>query len=968
MPKTSRQTMLPGMDENPAPARTPAEQPKVASHAVPGVVPATVLPPSPVIDGQPWEPASLDGKKVWVIDANSLIFQVFHAIPEMTSPQGLPVSAVFGFTRDLLFLLESQQPDFVFVAFDTKEPTFRHELYTEYKGTRTEIPVDLVPQFPLIQQIVRALGLGLLEAPGFEADDILATLAERTEKLGGECFLVSGDKDIRQLISDRVKIYNLRKNQVIDEQALASDWGIKPDQVVDYQTLVGDSVDNIPGVPLIGPKTASEWLQKFGSLDDLLARASIELPASKRRDNLLASREQISISRQLCLLDRHMPLAFDWHLGQTGRYDEPLLFRLFAELGFHSFGARVSKLPHAGRAPAAEAHPVSLAEYHAITTQDELAAFITELQQQPRFSFDTETAQAFPHAVGSVWPRWSQIVGYSFAWQDGKAYYLPVRAPEGTPHVSHEQALDALRPALEDPEIEKVGQNLKYDMVVLRSAGVQVQGAAFDTMVASYLIDAGERNHSLDELAQRYLGHETIKISSLIGTGKSQKRMDEVPLETITRYAAEDADIAWRLSTPLAAGLKQAGLDKLFHEVEMPLVEVLTELETNGITVDVPLLNRLSQQFGEHLARLEQEIYSLAGHPFNINSVKQLQEVLFDELNLPVIKKTQTGRSTDVEVLEELATKHPLPAKLLDYRQYNKLKGTYIDALPTMVHPGTGRVHASFRQDVAATGRLSSENPNLQNIPIRTEAGREIRNAFIPGQPGWQLLAADYSQIELRVLAHYSGDEALCQAFANDEDIHARVAAQVYGVPLADVSSTQRRNAKAVNFGIIYGQSPFGLAKGLGISKDDAAEFIDRYFAQYKGVESFMNGVLVECAKTGYVHTILGRRRAITGVRTTGSRQRNLPERTAINTVIQGSAADIIKLAMIAVHRRLATDGHAARMLLQIHDELVLEAPSEELQTVGQMLQAEMAGAMQLKVPLKVDVKSGPNWGACEAW
>ncbi len=505
-------------------------------------------------------------------------------------------------------------------------------------------------------------------------------------------------------------------------------------------------------------------------------------------------------------------------------------------------------------------------------------------------------------------------------------------------------------------------------MIVLRSAGVEVAGVRFDTMVASYLLDAGERNHNLDELALRYLKHHTTKIDELIGSGKNQKRMDEVPLEAITHYAAEDADVAWRLRPILAERMKTADLEKLFDTVEMPLVDVLVELESNGIKVDVGRLAGLSAKYGERLAQLEREIHELAGREFNIGSPKQLQQILFDEQKLPMLKKTKTGGSTDAEVLEELARLHPLPAKIIEYRQYAKLKSTYVDALPTMVHPETGRVHASFNQVVAATGRLSSSDPNLQNIPVRTESGREIRAAFLPGHEGWKLLAADYSQIELRVLAHFSRDPTLCAAFARDEDIHARVASQVYGVPLDQVTCEMRRGAKAVNFGVIYGQSPFGLAKQLDIEQDEAAQFIDAYFARYRGVDEFLERILEECPKTGYVSTILGRRRAIRGIRRGAPRQRNLPERTAINTVIQGSAADLIKLAMIHIHRRLRSEKLAAKMLLQIHDELVFEVPPGELDYVAKLVADEMSGVLPLTVPLKVDLKSGDNWADCQAW
>ncbi len=595
-----------------------------------------------------------------------------------------------------------------------------------------------------------------------------------------------------------------------------------------------------------------------------------------------------------------------------------------------------------------------------IATPERLAWLVGELKRQKLVSFDTETT--------STRPRWAEIVGYSFAWNDGEAYYVPVRRAAGQPQLDPAETLAALRPVLEDPAIEKLGQNLKYDMVVLRSAGVELAGARFDTMVASYLLDAGERNHNLDELALRYLRHTTTKISELLGTGKAQKRMDEVDVERVTHYAAEDADVAWRLREVLAARLEAANLDTLFHTLEMPLVEVLVELESNGIRVDVPRLEALGAKFGKIIERLEREIHELAGRPFNIGSPKQLQQILFEEHKLPIVKKTKQGGSTDADVLEELALVHPLPAKIIEYRQYAKLKSTYVDALPQMVHPATGRVHASFNQVVAATGRLSSSDPNLQNIPVRNETGREIRAAFLPGFPGWKLLAADYSQIELRVLAHYSGDVTMCAAFEHDEDIHARVASEVYGVPLEAVTSEMRRGAKAVNFGVIYGQSPFGLARQLNIDKERAAEFIDAYFARYHGVADFLERVLEECAASGYVSTILGRRRAISGVRHGASRLRNLPERTAINTVIQGSAADLIKLAMIQIHRRLRQERSSARMLLQIHDELVFEVPGHELDALARLVSEEMASVLPLDVPLKVDVKWGDNWADCQAW
>jgi DNA polymerase I len=978
----ARQSILPGMESDPAPAGSvpaasvpargkrrqgapladkpaesnpPADKP---SQSTPPETDAAAEPPQPAdaAERSPTAPSSLEGQSVWVVDANSLIFQVFHAIPEMTSPRGEPVAAVFGFTRDVLYLIEQKKADYLFVAFDRSEPTFRHEFYENYKVTRSEMPVDLVPQFPAIRRMLAALGVATLDCATFEADDILATIAHQTEQLGGDCYLVTADKDVRQLISPRVKVYNVRKDQLYDACALLEDWGVRPEQVVDFQALVGDSVDNIPGVPLVGPKIAREWLEKFGSLDRLLEHAA-ELPAGKRRQNLIDFRQQALLSRRLVELDRHTPVEVDWTAGRVGGVDAPAVAALCAEFGFHSLAIRLAGLESKPPPPAAANIAV---DYQAVDTPEKFSRFLAELERQPAFSFDTETT--------SVSPRWAELVGLSFSWAAGTGYYLPVRAPQGEPRLDAQATLEALRPILANPEVGKVGQNLKYDMIVLRSAGIELAGLEFDTMVASYLLDAGERNHNLDELAKRYLDHTTTKIAELIGSGKNQKRMDEVSVAQVTHYAAEDADVAWRLRPLLAARLAEANLLELFSQVEIPLIETLVEMEFNGICIDVPRLRVLSDRYTELLAQVEQEIYGLAGRQFNIGSPKQLQQILFEDHKLPILKRTKTGGSTDVEVLEELARQHPLPAKIIEYRQYSKLKSTYIDALPELVHPQTGRVHASFNQVVAATGRLSSSDPNLQNIPVRNESGREIRAAFLAGHEGWQLLAADYSQIELRVLAHYSHDETLCAALGRDEDIHALVASQVYGVPLEQVTGEMRRGAKAVNFGVIYGQSPFGLAKQLNIEQAEAARFINAYFDRYRGVEEFLFGILEDCQRSGYVNTILGRRRAISGIRSASGRQRNLPERTAINTVIQGSAADLIKLSMINILRRLRRERLAARLLLQIHDELVFEVPSAEIDTLAPLVVEEMSAAFALAVPLKVDVKVGSSWADAQRW
>lgn len=960
-PADTRQAALPGFDD-PPPARNP--RPRDFTPTPPGEVP------------------DLTGKTVWVVDANSLIFQVFHAIPEMTSPQGEPVNAVFGFARDLLFLLDQWKPDYLFCAFDREEPTFRHELFADYKGQRSEFPEDLAPQFPAIHRLLAAFGIPQLECPGYEADDVLAKIAHDAEAAGGACYLVTGDKDCRQLISDRVKVFNVRKNQVYGAEELAADWGIRPKQVVDFQSLVGDPIDNVPGVPLIGPKIAAELLNRYGTLEGVLAHAT-EVAGAKRKANLIEFGPRALASRRLVRLETDVPMTIDWDTGRTGHEDREALGRLFAEWGFRGLtrwalggeAPRVSEARRGPQRPAAadssprtEAEPAApphgssppAADFRLVATPDALAEFLAEFHRQEEFALATLTTHAHPMTA--------ELVGVSFSWNAGQAYYLPLRAPAGERRLDASSTLAALKPALEAPHVRKVGQNLKYDLLVLRQAGVELAGVCFDTMVAGYLLDSGARNHALDDLAARYLQQQTVRPGELLGSGKSARRLEDVPPAEALPYAGQEAELPWRLRPILAAGMAEQQLEPLFRDVEMPLVEILADMELRGVRIDAALLAGLAVDYGRQVDMLREQIFDLAGHPFNIDSPKQLQQVLFAELKLPALRRTKTGPSTDADVLEELAAVHPLPQRIIEYRQFTKLKGTYVDALPALVHPQTGRVHATFNQVVAATGRLSSSDPNLQNIPVRARQGREIRAAFLPGPEGWKLLAADYSQIELRILAHLSGDPTLAEAFARDEDIHARVAAQVFDLPLEAVGSEQRRGAKAVNFGVIYGQSPFGLARQLGISKESAAAFIDAYFARYPRVDEFLSEILAGCASREYVTTILGRRRAIRGVRIGGSRMRNLPERTAINTVIQGSAADLIKLAMIAIHRQLRDERLAARMILQIHDELVFEAPPEELEPLAALVRREMTTVLPLDVPLKVDVKSGRNWAEVESW
>jgi len=982
-PHTSQPDLFP---ETPAAANPPAASaaPSAEAAAEPGALaPASVIPPPTGIRYQ--GPQSLAGQSVWVIDAHSLIFQVFHVMQDMSGPAGQPVGAIFGFTRDILYLLDEKRPDYLLAAFDEHAPTFRHALAETYKANREEMPVDLQPQIPLIRELLGHLGVPALGVAGYEADDILATVAREVDRRGGQCVLVTGDKDCRQLITPKVRLYNIRKNLLMDSAALLDEWGIRPDQVVDFQALRGDPTDNVPGVRGIGEKTARKLLEQFDTLEGIYENLE-DIKAKGTRTKLEAGREDAFTSRELVRLTDAAPVAVDLAAADGARQNVPAALALFKALGFRGFGERLRERtglsaargeagPGAaawGNAPEAIAPATTLASpewkasYRRLTTLEDVRELAARLAAAEAFSFDTETTHTSP--------RWADLVGLSFCLADGDAVYAPVAGPPGDPVLPLAETLEILRGPLEDPQIAKVGQNLKYDVIVLRGHGVNVAGVRFDTMLADYLLEAGRRNHNLDDLARRYLGHTTQKIKELIGSGKRQKRMDEVPVDDVTAYAAEDADVPWRLRPLLAEQLSAAGLAGLFDELEVPLIAVLAELEFNGVKIDVPRLKELSDEYGLRLAGLEQEIYEAAGCEFNIASPKQLAKVLFDDLGLPQQKKTKTGASTDAEVLSALARLHPAPAKMLEHRQYAKLKGTYIDALPQLVCPKTGRVHSSLNQVVAATGRLSSNDPNLQNIPIRTAEGREIRSAFIPGEKGWLLLAADYSQIELRMLAHFSGDEAMQAAFAQGEDIHTRVASEVFSAPADAVTREMRRRAKAVNFGVIYGQSPFGLARALDISKEDAANFIEAYFARYPGVEQFMEELLETCRKRGFVSTILGRRRAIEGVRDAAGRnhnrrQRNLAERTAINTVIQGSAADLIKQAMLDMHARLKASNLPTRMLLQIHDELLFEVEASAAGELENLVVEVMADAFNekapLSVPLKVDVKTGIDWAEC---
>ncbi len=884
-------------------------------------------------------------EKLFIIDGHSHCYQAYYAISDLTSPDGTPVNAVYGFVGMLKRLIREQGPEYLVVAFDSKGPTFRHERYVEYKAHRKETPDDLVVQIPLILRILEAYRIPSYACEGYEADDIIGTLARQASGKNIETYIVTSDKDIEQLIDSDVKVYNQKKGKMLDLETLKKEKGITPAQVRDMLALMGDSVDNIPGVPGIGPKTALELINKWGSLEGILDHLD-GLNGTKRmekiRDKLRASEEQARLSKELATIVVDVPVELDLEASRMDGTNEEELRKLFKEFGFNSFLAQMTSSTE-----------VKKADYHVVNTPELFRRFLGDLSGQETFAFDLETT-----SLSVVEAR---IVGLSFAWKEDEAYYVPLMAPDGKT-LPEQEALDSLKPLLEDTGIKKIGQNLKYDCAVLKNYDIELRGIAFDTMVASYLLNPTRRRHNLDELSMYYLSHKTTPITELIGQGKSQLTMDLVGLEKAAEYACEDADIAYCLACRMRPLLEENGLMELFETVEVPLVGVLAEMEHTGIKVDVGLLKDMSEGLAKKLSALEGEIFGLAGEEFNIDSPKQVARILFEKLGLTPLAKTKTGPSTDARVLELLSKQHPLPALLLERRQLSKLKSTYVDALPKMVSAKTGRVHTSVNQTVTSTGRLSSSDPNLQNIPVRSDLGRQIRRAFIPSRDDLIFMSLDYSQIELRVLAHFSEDSALVKAFENDQDIHASVASEIYSVGLDAVTPEMRRAAKVVNFGIVYGLSAMGLSRDIGMTFKEAGAFIESYFQLFEGVRRFRDDAIEEARERGYVATILGRHRPVIGINAQNKQKRSLAERVAINTIIQGSAADLVKVAMNRISERLKETGSSARMLLQIHDELLFELPEKELDDTRAVVEKEMTQALELRVPIKVNVKTGKNW------
>jgi DNA polymerase-1 len=889
-----------------------------------------------------------------LVDGSSYLYRAFNALPPLTSSSGQPTGAVLGVLNMLARLVREESPSLIAVVMDASGRTFRDELFAEYKAHRPPMPDDLVAQVAPLIDAVKAQGFVLLRIDGVEADDVIGTLARRAAAEGIDTLISTGDKDMAQLVGPHVTVVDTMAERTYDRAGVIAKFGVAPEQIVDYLALVGDSSDNIPGVPKVGPKTAVKWLQAYGSLDEIIARAA-EIPG-KVGESLRESLTTLELSRQLATINCDLDLAITPADLARRDPDVAALRTLYGRLELRSL---LKQLPVEDPAPGAE--PVRRTEaarhYETVLTETGLDRWLAMIESASLTALDTETT--------SLDYMEAELVGLSLSVTAGEAAYIPVahRYPGGPEQLAREAVLARLKPWLESERHAKVGHHLKYDAHVFANHGIELRGMRHDTMLESYVLNSTAIRHDMDSAARHYLGVETIRYEDVTGKGASQIGFDEVPIEQATAYAAEDADITLRLHHALWPRLEaEPALAKLYTAIEQPLVPVLGRMEAHGVLVDVKLLRQMSSEFAHRMAEIEAEAHREAGRSFNLASPKQLHEILFEEHKLPVLRKTPTGQpSTAEDVLEELAADYALPRLILEYRAMSKLKSTYTDKLPGQVCARTGRIHTSYHQAVAATGRLSSSDPNLQNIPVRTDAGRRIRQAFIAA-PGHSLVAADYSQIELRIMAHISGDEGLLAAFAGDQDIHRATAAEVFGVEPARVSADQRRSAKAINFGLIYGMSAFGLARQLGIGRDEAQSYVDLYFARYPGVRAYMDRVRREARERGYVETVFGRRLYLQDINARQAARRQYAERSAINAPMQGTAADIIKRAMIAVDAWLRDSATPARLIMQVHDELVLEVRDDALATVQRELPSLMAGAAELRVPLKVDLGVGVNW------
>ncbi len=880
--------------------------------------------------------------RLLLIDGSSYIFRAFFAIGHLSNSKGLPTNATYGFTQMILKVLKEQPSDYLVVAFDSRAPTFRSEIYKEYKANRPAMPESLVPQLPYIKKIIEGYRIATLEMDGYEADDLIGTVAKGVQS-ETDVVIITGDKDILQLVSDRIEVYDPMKEKRFGVKEVIERFGVRPDQMVEVMGLAGDSIDNIPGVPGIGEKTAIELIKTFGSIENLLAHLD-QIRKKRLKENLETHGELARLSRKLATIRIDVPLTYRLRDFILSSPDPKALREIFKELEFNKL---LKELP--------EEKGLDGKEYHLIADRNEFLALLEDLRKAKLFAIDLETT--------SPYPMWADLVGISLSYKSDQAFYIPVGhcLREAEEQLPLPWVLEQLRPLLEESDVKKVGQNIKYEWIVLKRYDTHLQGVHCDTMIASYILNPTKHNHNLGEIAREYLDRNVTDYKEVVGTGGKEVTFDKVELERARDYSCEDADVTFQLSHILLPKLEVEGLKDLYDQVEMPLLTVLAKMEMNGVKIDVDLLKEYSKELEIQLQQKMERIYSLAGEVFNINSSQQLGKILFDKLKLPAVKKTKTGYSTDVDVLTKLSLQHDLPLEILGYRNLSKLKSTYIDALPKLVHPKTGRVHTSYNQTVTATGRLSSSNPNLQNIPVRTEEENRIRQAFIP-ESGWVIASADYSQIELRILAHLSQDETLMEAFHKDEDIHSRTASEIFNVPMEKVTRSMRREAKVINFGIIYGMSAYGLSQQLGTEPKIAQAYIDEYFKKYTGVQIYIEKSLEETREKGYAATLFHRRRYLPDVHSPGTSIRQAAERMAINTPLQGTAADIIKVAMIRIQNRIEELGLSTQMIMQVHDELVFEIPEEEIPKALPMIQKEMETVTNLSVPLKVSIHSGKNW------
>ena len=887
-----------------------------------------------------------DRKTIFLIDGSAFLYRAFHAIRSLATAGGHPTNATFGFTRILLKLLKEKQPEYAAVFFDVKGPTFRHKMYEDYKANRPPMPEELAEQIPDIKAVTEALNIPIIQKLGYEADDLVGTYARIAQEEGFSVVMVTGDKDFTQLITDDCVLWDPMKDKVLDRASVKADMAIEPVQFIDVLGLAGDTADNIPGVKGVGPKTAIKLVSQYGSINHIYENLEQLSSKKKLHENLCASKEIVLLSRDLATIDQHVAVKEKIQDMKLTGFDTHKAFELFQSLEFKNLATEF-----------AEKADKTKKIYKLITSVPELEKLAKVLENKGLFAVDTETTSKNAMVA--------DLVGLSFSYMDDAGFYIPV-AHTNTGDIeqpSKEDILRIFKPLLENPEIHKVGQNIKYDLIVLARYGIDLQGVLFDTMIASHLLNPGTRGHSLDRIAMNLFGYKMVSYEEVAGKGKTQIGFEEVPVDIAADYAAEDADITFMAYKVLERELKDQGLAELMDTIEMPLVTVLAKMEMAGIKVDAAELFRMSQEFEGELAELEKGIYDLAGEKFNINSPQQMGEILFEKLNLTPTKKTQkkTGYSTDVQVLTKLAETHELPRLLLRYRTLGKLKSTYVDALSSLVHEETGRIHTSFNQTITVTGRLSSSRPNLQNIPIRKPKGKKIRRAFIPKED-CTLVSADYSQIELRLLAHCAEDEILIDAFQNDEDIHTRTALEVFQVIPGLVTDELRSQAKAINFGIVYGMSAFRLSNELGITRKMAASYIDNYFKRYAGVKAFIDNTIEETKKTCMVSTLFGRKRRLDDIRSSNANLRNFAQRAAINTPIQGSAADLIKLAMINMQAALEKEAMASQMLLSVHDEIIFESPKDEQEDLVALAREIMENVFPLKVPLKVNFGFGDNW------